>query len=152
MHAKRPGVADIFRRTGSAFRQLRYGAIDAVSARIMAAIERCRTPAPRGQLYLCEECGNHHVAFHSCRNRHCPTCQGDAARRWMHAQAACVLPVPNFHIAFTPRPPIAWIASQNRGVLFPILFRTAAETLAAIAAESRNNSAMSAMQARRPSP
>ena len=137
MNAKRPGVADIFRRAGPAFRRLREGAIDAVSARIMAAIELCRTPALGGQLYRCGQCGHHHVAFHSCRNRHCPTCQGDAARRWMEAQAASVLPVPYFHIVFTLPPPIARIAFQNRGVLFPILFRTAAETLATIAADPK---------------
>ena len=137
MDPKRPGVADIFRRAGPAFRRLRDGVLDAVSARIMAAIERCRTSALGGQLYRCAECGCHHVAFHSCRNRHCPTCQGDAARRWMEAQAASVLPVPYFHIVFTLPPPIARIAFQNRGVLFPILFRTAAETLATIAADPR---------------
>ena len=137
MDANRPGVADIFRCAGPAFRRLREGSLDAVSSRIMAAIERCRTPALGGQLYRCGECGHHHVAFHSCRNRHCPTCQGDAARRWMEAQAASVLPVPYFHIVCTLPPPIAQIAFQNRRVLFPILFRTSAETLATIAADSR---------------
>ena len=137
MDAKRPGVADIFRRAGPAFRRLREGPIDAVSARIMAAIELCRTSALGGQLYRCGECDRHHVAFHSCRNRHCPTCQGDAARRWMQAQAASVLPVPYFHIVFTLPPPIARIAFQNRSVLFPILCRTAAETLTTIAADPK---------------
>ena len=83
-------------------------------------------------------CRREHPLYNSCRNRHCPTCQGLAARRWLHARAADILPVPYFHIVFTLPHEIAPIASSNRTVVFNLLFRTATETLRTIAADTRH--------------
>ena len=137
MNAKRVGVADIFRRAGSAWRQRLRGGLDRGRLKVMAAIEACRTVVLGGHLYQCDGCGCEHPRYNSCRNRHCPTCQGAAARQWMEARAADILPVPYFHIVFTLPPEIAAIARRNRKTVFSILFRTAAETLRTIAADPR---------------
>ena len=107
MNAKRAGVADIFRRAGSAWRQRLRGGLDRGRLKVMAAIEACRTAVLGGHLYQCDGCGCEHPRYNSCRNRHCPTCQGAAARQWMEARAADILPVPYFHIVFTLPPEIA---------------------------------------------
>ncbi len=132
-----PGVADIFRQAGPAFRARLAGALDAVALKIMDCIERCRTAALGGTVYQCTDCGHVHAVWKSCGNRHCPSCQGAAAHKWMEKQAACVLPVPYFHIVFTLPRPLARIAMQNRKTVFNILFRTAAETLKTISADPR---------------
>ena len=130
------GVAEIFRRAGPAWRQGRdrpgRGRL-----KVMAAIEACRTAVLGGHLYECEGCGREHPRYNSCRNRHCPACQGAAARRWMEARARDILPVPTFHVVFTLPNEIADIAFANRRTVLDILFRTAAETLRTIAADPR---------------
>ncbi len=99
--AQAPGVAEIFRRAGPAYRQARDGLLDACRRKVMGAIEACRTAVLGGHLYHCDGCGREHPLYNSCRNRHCPTCQGNAARKWMEARAADILPVPYFHVVFT---------------------------------------------------
>ena len=125
----RAGVAEIFRRAGAPFRERREGRIDAGRLKVMAAIEACRTAVLGGHMYRCDGCGREHPLHNSCRNRHCPTCQGLAANRWSEARAEDILPVPYFHVVFTLPREIAAIAFCNRRSVFDILFRTVAETL-----------------------
>ena len=134
---EKAGVAEIFRRAGPAYRQARAGLLDAVRRKVMGAIEACRTAVLGGHLYRCDGCGREHPLHNSCRNRHCPTCQGNAARTWLDARAGDVLPVPHFHVVFTLPRGIADIAFANRRTVFGILFRTAHETLRTIAADPR---------------
>ncbi|MDE2914934.1 MAG: transposase zinc-binding domain-containing protein [Paracoccaceae bacterium] len=133
----RAGVADIVRRAGPAWRQRRQGRLDRGRHKVMAAIEACRTAVLGGHLQQCDGCGREHPRYNSCRNRHCPGCQGAAAHQWMEARARDILPVPTFHIVFTLPGGIAAIARRNRKTVFNILFRTAAETLRTIAADPR---------------
>ena len=138
MDRQNVGVADIFRRAGLAFRERCKGRIDAARLKVMAAIEACRTAVLGGHIYACEGCGREHPLYNSCRNRHCPSCQGLAANRWSEARAAELLPVPYFHAVFTLPAQIAAIGFGNRRVVFGILFKTVAETLRTIAADPRH--------------
>jgi Putative transposase/Transposase zinc-binding domain len=104
----------------------------------MSAIEQCRSAALGGHVERCENCGHHRVAYNSCRNRHCPKCQGAAAKDWLAAREADLLPVGYFHLVFTLPAEIAPIAYQNKAVVYDMLFRTAAETLFTIAADPKH--------------
>src|SRR5438105_8346354 len=106
--------------------------------RVMAAIEACRTAAFGGHVERCEDCGQTRIAYNSCRNRHCPKCQGLTRAQWLADRQAELLPVPYFHVVFTLPAPIGEVAFQNKSVVYAILFRTAAETLATIAANPRH--------------
>jgi hypothetical protein len=101
----------------------------------MSAIELCRTAALGGHTEACADCGLVCCAYNSCRNRHCPKCQGQARAEWLAARQAELLPVPYFHVVFTLPAPVAEIAFQNKATVYAILFRTAAETLQTIAAD-----------------
>ncbi len=131
-------VADIFRHHGPACVQAHDGRLGRVERRVMSAIELCRTSALGGHVEGCRACGTVHVAYNSCRNRHCPKCQGAAARDWLAARADDLLPVPYFHVVFTLPAEIAAIAFQNKTVVYGILFKSAAETLRIIAADPRH--------------
>ena len=104
----------------------------------MAAIEACRTAALGGHVERCEDCGETRIAYNSCRNRHCPKCQGLARAQWIADRQAELLPVPYFHVVFTVPEAIAGIALQNKAVVYDILFRAAAETLQTIAADPKH--------------
>src|SRR5438270_1244394 len=106
--------------------------------RVMAAIEACRTAALGGHVERCEDCGETRIAYNSCRNRHCPKCQGLARAQWIADRQAELLPVPYFHVVFTVPEAIAGIALQNKAVVYDILFRAAAETLQTIAADPKH--------------
>jgi hypothetical protein len=106
--------------------------------KVMAAIESCRTAALGGHVERCEACAHTRVAYNSCRNRHCPKCQGAAAKNWMAAREADLLPVPYFHLVFTLPAPIADIAYQNKAVVYDLLFGASAETVTTIAADPRH--------------
>ncbi|MGH6991444.1 MAG: IS91 family transposase [Stellaceae bacterium] len=131
-------VADVFRRHGDAYRQAHDGHLGRVERRVMSAIALCRTAALGGHTEVCAECGQVRCAYNSCRNRHCPKCQGQARAEWLDARQAELLPVPYFHVVFTVPAPVAEIAFQNKETVYAILFRTAAETLRAIAADPRH--------------
>jgi hypothetical protein len=131
-------VADIFRRHGDAYRQVRDGHLGRVERRVMSAIELCRTAALGGHTEQCSECGLVRIAYNSCRNRHCPKCQGTARAEWLADRQAELLPVPYFHIVFTLPAPAAEIAFQNKKTVYGILFAAAAETLRTIAADPRH--------------
>ncbi|RUX43310.1 IS91 family transposase [Mesorhizobium sp. M4A.F.Ca.ET.050.02.1.1] len=131
-------VADVFRRHGAAYRQARAGHLGRVERRVMAAIEACRTSALGGHLEACDDCGLQRPVYNSCRNRHCPKCQGLARADWLAQRQAELLPVPYFHVVFTVPAEVAEIAFHNKAVVYDILFRTAAETLRTIAADPRH--------------
>src|SRR5207248_7385010 len=131
-------VADVFRRHGEAFRQARAGHLGRVERRVMSAITACRTAALGGHVEACDACGATRIAYNSCRNRHCPKCQGPAREAWLAARQAELLPVPYFHVVFTLPEPVAAIAFQNKPVVYDILFQAAAATLKTIAADPRH--------------
>ncbi len=131
-------VADIFRAHGPAWRRANAGHVSLGQLKVMSAIERCRTAALGGHVARCEKCAHEHVAYNSCRNRHCPKCQGAAATDWLAAREAELLPVPYFHVVFTVPADIADIAYHNKAVVYDILFKAAAETLITIAADPKH--------------
>jgi len=131
-------VADIFRRHGEAFRQAHAGHLGGVERRIMGAITACRTAVLGGHVEQCDDCGAMRIAYNSCRNRHCPKCQGLARAQWLAERQAELLPAPYFHVVFTLPVPVGEIAFQNKAIVYAILFRAAAETLATIAADPRH--------------
>jgi hypothetical protein len=105
---------------------------------VMSAIEQCRSAALGGHVERCQDCGHSRIAYNSCRNRHCPKCQGAAAQDWLAAREADLLPVGYFHVVFTLPTEIAPIAYQNKAVVYDLLFRTATETLLTIAADPKH--------------
>jgi hypothetical protein len=131
-------VADIFRDHGPAWRRANAGHVSLAQLKVMNAIERCRTAALGGHVARCEDCAHEHIAYNSCRNRHCPKCQAGAARAWLAAREAELLPVGYFHVVFTLPAPIADIAYQNKRVLYDLLMRASAETTLTIAADRRH--------------
>jgi hypothetical protein len=131
-------VADIFRGRGAAWRDANRGHVSLDQLRVMSAIESCRTAALGGHVARCEDCAHTAIAYNSCRNRHCPKCQGAAAREWMAAREAELLPVPYFHVVFTLPSAIGDIAYQNKAVIYDLLFKTSAETMLTIATDPRH--------------
>jgi hypothetical protein len=131
-------VADILRRHGEAFRRAHAGHLSLGQIKVMSAIEACRTAEMGGHVSRCDDCAHLAVSYNSCRNRHCPKCQGAAARAWLADREADLLPVPYYHVVFTLPAQIAAIAFQNKAVVYDILFKAAAETLTTIAADPRH--------------
>jgi hypothetical protein len=131
-------VADVFHRYGADWRRANAGHVSLGQLQVMSAIEQCRSAALGGHVARCEDCGHSRIAYNSCRNRHCPKCQGAAATDWLAAREADLLPVGYFHVVFTLPAEIAPIAYQNKAVVYDLLFRTAAETLLTIAADPRH--------------
>jgi predicted Zn-ribbon and HTH transcriptional regulator len=131
-------VADIFRDRGPAWRRANAGHVSLDQLKVMSAIENCRTAALGGHVARCEDCAYTTIAYNSCRNRHCPKCQGAAAKDWLAAREADLLPVPYFHVVFTLPAAIADIARQNKTVIYDLLFKASAETLITIAADPKH--------------
>jgi len=104
----------------------------------MSAIESCRTAALGGHVARCEECAHSQISYNSCRNRHCPKCQGAAAKDWLAAREADLLPVPYYHVVFTLPAAIANVAYQNKAIIYDLLFKASAETLITIAADLKH--------------
>jgi hypothetical protein len=128
-------VADIFRGHGAAWRKANAGHVSLGQLKVMSAIESCRTAALGGHVACCEKCSHTQISYNSCRNRHCPKCQGAAAKEWLAEREAELLPVPYYHVVFTLPAAIADIAYQNKAVIYDLLFRTSVETLITIAAD-----------------
>ncbi len=131
-------VADIFRAHGPAWREAQRGHLSLAQLKVMSAITRCRTAALGGHVLRCDGCGTDQVSYNSCRNRHCPKCQSNAAKRWLDARQADLLPVEYYHVVFTLPAPIADIAYTNKAAIYGLLFDVAAEVLQAIAADPRH--------------
>src|SRR5881628_687454 len=131
-------VADIFRGHGPAWRQAHAGHISLDQLKVMSAIENCRTSALGGHVARCADCAHTLIAYNSCRNRHCPKCQGAAAKDWLADREAELLPVPYYHVVFTLPAAIADIAYQNKAVIYDLLFKVSAETLLTITADPKH--------------
>ena len=131
-------VADILRDHGMAWRQANAGHVSLGQMKVMSAIERCRTAALGGHVARCDDCHHTAIAYNSCRNRHCPKCQGAAARNWLEARQSELLPVGYFHIVFTLPAPIADIAYHNKRVIYDLLFKVSSETMLTIAADTKH--------------
>jgi Putative transposase/Transposase zinc-binding domain len=131
-------VADIFRDHGPAWRQDQAGHLSRGQLKVMAAIEQCRTASLGGHVERCPECSHTRIAYNSCRNRHCPKCQGAVAKQWLAAREADLLEVEYYHVVFTLPAPIGQIAYTNKTVVYGLLFAAAAETLPTIAADPKH--------------
>jgi len=131
-------VADIFRAHGPAWRRAQHSHLSLGQLKVMSAIEQCRSAALGGHVLRCQACAHTQIAYNSCRNRHCPKCQGSAARRWLEAREADLLPVEYYHVVFTLPAAISAIAYYNKAVIYHLLFEVAAETLRTIAADPRH--------------
>jgi hypothetical protein len=131
-------VADIFRDHGAAWRSANAGHVSLDQLKVMSAIERCRTAALGGHVERCENCAHTVIAYNSCRNRHCPKCQGAAARDWLAQRETELLPVPYFHVVFTLPAAIADIAYQNKAVIYDLLLKASSETMLTIAADPKH--------------
>jgi hypothetical protein len=138
MERPRLEVADILRRYGEAYRQQHDGSLSTAQRRVMTAIEVCRTAALGGHLERCDCCSYERPCYDSCRDRHCPKCQSLARAAWVEKRMDEVLPTHYFHVVFSVPEQIASIAYQNKKVVYGILFRATAETLAAIAADPKH--------------
>jgi Putative transposase/Transposase zinc-binding domain len=132
-------VADIFRDHGPAWRDANRGHVSLAQLKVMSAIERCRTAALGGHVARCENsaCGHTVIGFNSCRDRHCPKCQGSAARKWLADREAELLPVGYFHVVYTLPSQLRDVAFQNKRVVYGLLMKAAAETTLEIAADPK---------------
>lgn len=131
-------VADIFRTHGPVWREQQRGHLSLGQLKVMTAIERCRTAALGGHVLRCEGCGTDQVSYNSCRNRHCPKCQANAAQRWLHAREADLLPVEYYHVVFTLPAQVATVAYQNKALVYGMLFDVASEVLQTIAVDPKH--------------
>jgi Putative transposase/Transposase zinc-binding domain len=131
-------VAEIFRAHGAAWRAAHAGHISLGQLKVMSAIEACRTAALGGHVERCVDCAHTQIAYNSCRNRHCPKCQGAAAQDWLADREAELLPVPYFHVVFTLPAAIADLAWSNKAVIYDLLFKVAAQTLLTLAADPKH--------------
>jgi Putative transposase/Transposase zinc-binding domain len=131
-------VAEIFRSHGPAWRQAQHAHLSLGQLKVMSAIEQCRSAALGGHVLRCQACAQTQIAYNSCRNRHCPKCQGTAARQWLEARQSDLLPVDYYHVVFTLPAPISAIAYYNKAVIYGLLFDVAAKTLRTIAADPKH--------------
>ena len=129
-------VAEVIRSYGQAYRE-RYTPSPAQS-RVMRAITQCRTGTLGGHVQACDHCGQRQISYNSCRNRHCPKCQGSQTAQWLEAQQPHLLPVPYFHVVFTLPQLLAPLALQNPRVVYGLLFQAASRTLLDVAANPRH--------------
>jgi hypothetical protein len=131
-------VAHIFRAHGAAWIEANKGHVSLGQLKVISAIKACRTAALGGHVARCEDCPHALIAYNSCRNRHCPKCQGSAARAWLADREAELLSVPYYHMVFTLPGSIADLAYQNKEVMYDILFKASAETMLTIAADPKH--------------
>src|SRR5215211_3049765 len=131
-------VADVLNAHGDAYIARHRGHLSRGQLKVMGAIRACRTAALGGHAARCEGCDHLAIAYNSCRNRHCPKCQGQTARAWLEQRQADLLPVPYYHVVFTLPAPVAAMAFQNKAVIYDLLVRTSADTLLTIAADPKH--------------
>jgi Putative transposase/Transposase zinc-binding domain len=120
-------VADIVRKYGAAFRETH--SVSHEQARVLRAIAQCRTAVLGGHVEQCVICGTERLCYDSCRNRHCPKCQGSARAKGLAAEQAMLLPIPYFHIVFTLPHRLNPLIRVNQRLLYDLLFQSAAQTL-----------------------
>jgi hypothetical protein len=131
-------VADIVRRTGNSFWQQQQSHLAWPHRKVLDAIARCRTAALGGHRDQCVRCGHQAISFNSCRNRHCPKCQGNARAKWLAARSAELLPVPYFHVVFTLPHELSALVLQNKRLLYDLLYRSSATTMIEMARDPRH--------------
>jgi hypothetical protein len=131
-------VAEVIRSCYGEFLEAYGGGLTPEQRRALHDLTACRTAALGGHVLGCPECGHQEISYNSCGNRHCPKCHGTAAARWLEAQAADLLEVPYFHVVFTLPRALGPIALANPREVYGLLMRAAAETLVAMAAESKH--------------
>jgi hypothetical protein len=129
-------LAGIFRQHGARYRHTHR--LPLRQLRVMRAIELCRTAALGGHLDCCQQCRHTHISYNSCRNRHCPKCQGRERAQWLADRQAELLPVEYFHVVFTVPEAVAQIAFHNPEIVYAILFRAASQTLLTVAADPQH--------------
>jgi predicted RNA-binding Zn-ribbon protein involved in translation (DUF1610 family) len=130
-------MADIFRRYGPQYRA-KYGDRMLPSHRkAMRVIERCRTAALGGHLYVCDECGETEYLYHSCRNRHCPKCQNAKAQQWLEQQQDLLLPVPHFLLTVTLPSELRCVARSHQKLVYDLFFRASAAAMQHLARAPR---------------
>ena len=129
-------MADVFRAFGEVYRATH--ALSRPQRRAMAAIEQCRTAALGGHLYVCDHCGREHPLYNSCRNRHCPKCQGLDRAEWLAARMDDLLPVPYFHVVFTVPDTLHGLFLANPQSLYDLLFAAAQQSLQQLAADPKH--------------
>lgn len=133
-----PTLADVFLRFGQAYRDLYADRMPGSHLKTMRAIETCRTPAQGGHLYECDQCHRQHLVFHSCRNRHCPTCQFLPRERWVQSRQRDLLPIPYFHVVFTIPSELHDLFRQNQRCCYGLLFQAASETLLTLSEDTQH--------------
>ena len=131
-------VADVLHRHGEAFRRDHAGHLSLGQLKVISAISDCRTAVMGGHVSRCDDCAHTAVAYNSCRNRHCPKCQGTAAQAWLAEREADLLPTPYYHVVFTLPSEVGLIAYQNKAVVYDALFKAASQTLLTIAADPKH--------------
>ena len=129
-------VADIVRDQGAAFKRTQRLSLPQHKA--LSAIEHCRSAQLGGHVLRCDDCGEVNIAYNSCRNRHCPKCQGSAAKRWLAERHDELLPVEYYHVVFTVPARIADVALHNPAPLYTLLFKVTAQTLRTIARDPKH--------------
>ena len=131
-------MADVIRTAGQPFINRSHRWITWHHVKVLQAIERCRTATLGGHRDQCSRCGHSAISYNSCRNRHCPKCQGNARHRWLEARRQELLPTPYVHVVFTLPRELAPLALQNKKLIYDLLFRTSAETLLEVARDPRH--------------
>jgi hypothetical protein len=130
-------LADIFQRHGPAYRAKFKDRLLPSHLRAMEAIEHCRTETLGGHVSQCTACGELEYSYHSCKNRHCPKCQNDAATQWLETQRALLLPVPYFLVTFTLPEELRPVARSHQTLLYTLLFQTSARALQTLALDPK---------------
>jgi hypothetical protein len=131
-------VADIIRAAGNSYWERHRSHLAWQHRKVLDAIVRCRTPALGGHRDQCRSCAHQVISYNSCRNRHCPKCQGNARTKWLAARSAELLPVPYFHVVFTLPHELSALVLQNKRLLYDLLFRTSAATMLEVARDPKH--------------
>lgn len=131
-------VADVFRFSGKDYKASHQGHLSLSQLKVMSAIERCRSAQLGAHHLHCDTCESDVIAYNSCRNRHCPKCQGSSAKRWYKARAEQLLPVDYYHVVFTLPSEVAQLAFYNKALMYQLLFKAASQTLMTIARDKRH--------------
>jgi len=131
-------VADIVRAAGNRFWEGHKSHLAWTHRKVLDAIVRCRTAALGGHRDKCSRCGYLAASYNSCRNRHCPKCQGNVRAKWLAARSAELLPVPYFHIVFTLPHELSALVLQNKRLLYDLLYRASAATMLELARDPKH--------------
>src|SRR5450755_362000 len=131
-------MADLVRSAGPIFIERSCQWMTWQHQKVLLAIARCRTAALGGHRDQCSHCGHSVISYNSCRNRHCPKCQGNARLRWLQARERELLPTPYVHVVFTLPRELAPLALQNKRLIYNLLFHASAQTLLEVARDPRH--------------